>query len=144
MTMEDATKIFYINIEIRNIKLELARLQERKNNRSFSRALHYSGMPKGNGIIDTMTESDRLIDEEAQLMDMLRYSLKRLQVERLKIEKLLMAEPDAEMRLILRLRCVNNMTWQEIGDEIGMNRTTVSRKFYSYFEKNESCTQCTS
>lgn len=133
MTMDDATKIYYINIEIRNLQQEMARLKEAKRNRSYSKALKYSGMPKGNGIIDTMTESDKLIDHEAQLEEMLRYSLKRLQVERMRMEKLLMDIPDAQMRLILRLRCVNNMTWQEIGDEIHASRMTVRRKWDEFW-----------
>ena len=60
-----------------------------------------------------------------ELEDMLNYSLRKLQIERKKFEKFLTTVEDSEMRLILRLRCMN------------MDRRTASRKFYDFFKKQK-------
>ena len=44
---------------------------------------------------------------------------------------------NSEMRLILRLRCINNMGWFDIGKELNMDRRTVSRKFYKFFKRQK-------
>lgn len=130
MTLEDANQIYYINKEIKAIRLDLIKLEE---NRTFSRAITYSDMPKGS-IRDTTEDIDDYLAEHQQLVDMLNYSLQKLQMERLKMERFLATVEDAELRLIVRLRCVNNMNWQEIGEEIGLHRTTVSKIFYSFWK----------
>lgn len=47
----------------------------------------------------------------------------------IEFEKFLKSVEDAETRTILRLRCINNMGWQEIGDRRHMDRTTYLRHF---------------
>lgn len=130
MTLEEASQIYYINKEIKAIKLDLVRLEE---NRTFSRTITYSDMPKG-GIRDTTEDIDDYLTEHQQLADALHYSLKKLQRERLKMEKFLTTIQDAELRLIIRLRCVNNMHWREIGEELNMSHTTAMRKFFIFWE----------
>lgn len=132
MTLEEASQIYYINKEIKKIQLDIEKLE---SSRTFSRAITYSDMPKGN-IRDTTEYIDDYLDERQQLQDMLRYSLQRLQKERLKMEKFLNTINDAEIRLIIRLRCVNGMNWREIGEEMGAHRTSVSKKFYDFWQKN--------
>lgn len=89
-------------------------------------------MPKRNSernIISDYTESAK------ELEDMLYYNLKKLQIKRKKIEEFLSSIEDAELRLIIRLRVVNNMSWEEIGAQLKMDRTTASKKFYKFFRK---------
>lgn len=132
LTFEEVSQIYYINKEIKAIKLDLAQLEER---RVFRKAITYSDMPKGYAKDFTEDIDDYLIKKQ-ELVDMLNYSLKKLQQERIKIEQFLTTINDAEIRLIIRLRCINNMSWREIGDEIGMERSWVSRKFYKFFSKS--------
>lgn len=132
MTLEEASQIYYINKEIKAIKRDLTKLEE---SRTFSRAITYSDMPKGS-IRDTTEDIDDYLAEHQQLVDMLNYSLQKLQMERLKMERFLTTVEDAELRLIIRLRCVNNMYWREIGAELNMNRTTAMRKFYDFWSQN--------
>lgn len=132
MTLEEASQIYYINKEIKAIKRDLTKLEE---SRTFSRAITYSDMQKGS-IRDTTEDIDDYLAEHQQLVDMLNYSLQKLQMERLKMERFLTTVEDAELRLIIRLRCVNNMYWREIGAELNMNRTTAMRKFYDFWSQN--------
>lgn len=133
MTVEEANQIFYINLEIKTLRLELARLEE---SRTYYQANKISDMPKGGRGKDVA--EDYLVEKQ-KIEDMLNYALRKLQIERERFEKFLQGVDDPEARLILRLRCVNNLKWEQIGEEIGMDRRTASRKFYGFFEK---CPQC--
>ena len=134
MTMEEASQIHYILEEIKVIQRELVKLQQNQN---FYKPNIISDMPRGGG--STESDVDRHLDQELQLRSMLKYSLEKLQKERRKFEEFLNEVEDPELRLILRLRCVNNMSWYEIGEQLGMDRRTASRKFFRYFER---CPQC--
>lgn len=134
MTFEEACQIYWINKEIKIIRQDLYRLEEKRNNRAYTKSIAYSDMPKGCGVSDPMVDVDELVDTERNLKEAIAYNLKQLQKERLKMELFLQDIPDAQMRLIIRLRCVNRLPWKEIGEKMGMDRTTASRKFYSYFK----------
>lgn len=89
-------------------------------------------MPKGNSEHDIFSD---YAEDIKTLEDMLHYNLKKLQMERKKMEEFLSSIEDAELRLIIRLRAVNNMNWESIGAKLGMDRRTASRKFYKFFRK---------
>lgn len=130
MTFEEASQIYYINLEIKALRLELAKIKEE---RQYYKPNIITDMPRGNG--DYVNTEDEYLAREQELEEMLNYALRKLQYERRKIERFLNTVEDAETRLILRLRCVNNMKWEDIGAEIGADRRTASRKFYNFFQK---------
>jgi len=134
MTLQEASQIHYINKEIKSIQLELADLEAE---RKYFKAAILSDMPKGRGEYRNPTYE--FLERQQELKDMLSYSLRKIQEERKKFEEFLRAVDDAEMRLILRLRCVSNMRWVDIGAAVGMDRRTASRKFYTFFQ---TCPQC--
>ncbi|MCL2866071.1 MAG: hypothetical protein FWE25_11110 [Lachnospiraceae bacterium] len=74
------------------------------------------------------------INKEVELLE---ESLQKAYQEREQLEKLVEKIQDPEIRVIVRLRCINNVGWQEIGEEIGMDRRTASRKYYDFFGKQE-------
>lgn len=129
VTFEEASQIYYINKEIKRIQLDLAELEQA---RTFYKPIRMDGMPRGSS---TGTAEDRYLEEKELLEDELNYALRKLQYERRKIERFISEIEDAEIRLIVRLRCINNMNWESIGREIGVERTTVSKKFYKFFER---------
>ena len=118
------------------IQQELTKLQQDRN---FYKPNIISDMPRGGGSAES--DVDRHLEQELRLRGMLKYSLEKLQEERRKFEEFLDGVEDPELRLILRLRCVNNLSWHEIGEQLGMDRRTASRKFFGYFER---CPQCPS
>lgn len=132
MTIEQAGQIYYINKEIKRLQLELAELEA---GRTYYKPVVMSDMPKGGGEYRNIT--DDYLEKKVRIQDMLDYSLERLFVARQQFEEFLQTVDDAEMRLILRLRCINNMTWGEIGDEIGFEQSTVSKKFYRFFKNSK-------
>ena len=128
MTVEEINNIYYINKEIEQIQKELYDLKTK----NFYKSNILTGMPKGNSEHDIFSD---YAEDIKTLEDMLHYNLKKLQMERKKMEEFLSSIEDVELRLIVRLRAVNNMKWEEIGAELGMERTTVSKKFYKFFRK---------
>ncbi len=128
MTVEEISNIYYINKEIEHIQRELYDLKTK----NFYKSNVLTGMPKGNSERDIFSD---YAEDIKTLEDMLHYSLKKLQTERKKIEKFLSSIEDVELRLIIRLRAVNNMNWEEIGAQLKMDRTTASKKFYKFFRK---------
>ncbi|MCI8824720.1 MAG: sigma-70 family RNA polymerase sigma factor [Lachnospiraceae bacterium] len=128
MTVEEINNIYYINKEIEKIQKELYDLR----NKNFYGKNILTGMPKGNWDDDIFSDYAEDIKTHE---DMLHYNLKMLYVERKKMEEFLASIEDAELKIIIRLRAVNNMKWEEIGEELGMDRRTASRKFYKFFKK---------
>lgn len=127
ITFEDLNQIYYINKEIESLYRELTELKEQ----SLIKSATVSDMPKGGERKDLLVEHT---NDVLEIENMIRYSLAKLKRTRRKVEKFLDTVEDSETRLIIRLRCINNMTWDEIGAEMGMNRRTASRKFYGYLK----------
>ena len=127
MTIEEINGTYYINKEIARIQDELYNLK----NKNFYKGNTITGMPKGRSENDIFSD---YAEDIRTLESMLQYSLKKLQLERKRVEEFLNTIKDPEMRLIIRLRAVNNMNWEEIGAELGMDRRTASRKFYNFFK----------
>lgn len=131
MTYEEAMEIYYIKAEIKSLQKEL---QQHEESRRYYKTVILTDMPKGRG--QNKNSTDEYLIKEQNLKDMLRYSLNMLQNELIRFEEFLKNIKNAEMRTVLRLRCINNMGWQEIGDEIGVDRTTASRMFRRFFAQN--------
>lgn len=128
VTFEDLISVHNINIEIKKVQEEIQRLREQ----NFFKPNIISDMPRGGIGKDMLVE---YVEESKHLDDILNYSLRKLQKKRAEIEEFICGIEDNETRLIVRLRCINNMDWIDIGTELGMDRRTASRKFYSYLEK---------
>ena len=132
MTIEDVSQVFYINKEIKSLQLEIASLEQKH---SYYKPNIITDMPRGGEGEDKSVE---YVDEKMLLEDMLEYSLQKLQKERKKVEVFLREIEDAEIRAIIRFRCVNNMKWEDVGFELGLERTTVSKKFYKFFKDSHN------
>lgn len=137
MTVEELSELYYINKEIEKIQRELIELREK----NFYKKPMLSDLPKGNKIID---ENLKYLEAMEQLEQQLNFSLLELQKKRMAAEEFLQTIKNAEDRLIVRLRVIDNMKWQEIADEIGLERTTVSKRFYKFFTiQNSHKSHCT-
>lgn len=128
MTLEEISGVYYTNKEIEGIQREMETL----HNKNFFKAVEMSGMPKGNSGKDMFTD---YTEKSITLEEMMQYNLKKLQEERKKVEAFIETIEDRELRVIIRLRTINNMKWEEIGESLGMDRRTAARKFYHFFDK---------
>lgn len=129
MTVEELSQIYYVNKEIKSLQRELAELKQK----NFYKPNIITDMPRGG---EAKEQNLEYVNDILMIEDLINYSLRKLQYERKRVEEFLGTIEDAELRLIMRLRVVNNMKWEDIGREIGMERTTVSKKFYKYFREH--------
>lgn len=110
---------------------ELANLKSK----SLIKGKQITGIPFGSGISDRTGELACLIKENEDLIEL---KLKELYIERNKMERYISTVSDADIRLIIRLRCINGMGWHEVGKEIGYDRTTVSKKFRKFLKDSHN------
>ena len=131
MTEKEARQIFFINKEIEQLKIDLKNLED---SRTYCKALTLSGIPSGR---NRKKQLDEFMIQRQQLEEMIKTAIKKRQKESIKFNKFLETIEDSEIRLILRLRCIENQSWEEIGQRCSMDRRTASRKYYGFFRKKK-------
>lgn len=134
MTREQAEQIYYIKKEINIIESEIRELER---GRTYLSGVTYSDMPKAAGQADSMAESDKYLDQEKALMEMLRHTKAQLLRSLMDMNRFLITIKDSEMRAILRLYCVEGWTWREIGQELHMHLSTANKKYYDFWKNIE-------
>lgn len=122
MTEKDLNQIHYINIEIKHIQDELNKLECR----SMVKGQEITGMPSVTGTSDKVGD---YATEKAELEMLLDMAIKKLYVERNRIERFLAMIQNADDRLLVRLRSVNCMSWYKIGDKLGIDRRTAQKRY---------------
>lgn len=115
MTEKDMGQMYYLNKEIERLNEELNWMECK----SMMKSPILTGMPFGGGVSDKTADYAVRIEEIKNLIDI---SVKKLLYTRAEIERFLQEIEDPELRLIIRLRSINHLGWQEIGEELGMDR----------------------
>ena len=77
---------------------------------------------------------DDLAAEIADLKAIIQLNLRKIQLERARLERYIGNIGDPEIRLIFRLRHINGMKWREIGPETNMDPATAFRKHKDYLK----------
>ena len=122
--MRGLNKIYYIKIEIEQIENEIKNLP-------IISSPQYTGMPHSTGVSNPI-ESFYLKREK--LIEKLDKKKAQLQEELIRIESIIDRITDADVRAIARLRYIDNMKWEDIGNKLHMERTTCSKKVRRYFK----------
>ncbi|MDD6735723.1 MAG: hypothetical protein PUE13_05360 [Clostridiales bacterium] len=82
---------------------------------------------------------DREIDswKHEDQINQISEKLEQLERTRREILSFIMSIDDPQTRLIFKLRCLNNLTWNAVADKVGgMNSEyTVKKRFYRYLDK---------
>lgn len=128
MTEKDMGQMYYLNKEIERLNEELNWMECK----SMMKSPILTGMPFGGGVSDKTADYAVRIEEIRNLIDI---SVKKLLYTRAEIERFLQEIEDPELRLIIRLRSINHLGWQEIGEELGMDRRTASRKYQKFCDE---------
>ncbi len=129
-TEKELNQLHYINKEIEVLKEQLDELKSR----SVIKGQEITGMPFVTGTSDKTACIAIAIREVEELYEI---KLRELYLVRGRIERYINTIEDAELRLIVRLRCINNMRWEDIGAEMSMDRRTASRKYYKFIRENK-------
>lgn len=127
MTEKELNQLHYLNIEIVHLKEEIMKLESE----SEVKAQVLTGMPYGGRLSDPTGNKGTELSENKMLLNL---NLARAEIEKNKLERFIASIKDSEMRIIIRLRHINSLTWEEIGEELHMDRRTASRKYLKFLK----------
>ena len=122
--MRGLNKLYYLKIDIENIKDEIRSLP-------IISSPSMSGMPHGTDISSPIMSY--VLKKEA-LIEKLNNKIAKYTEELIRIEDIIDKIDDVEIKAIARMRFIQNMRWEDIGDKIHLERTTCSKKLRKYLK----------
>ena len=125
--MKNLNKVYWLKKEIEQITDQIKEL-------SVYQGASFTGAPGGSN--NNTSPIERYVMKKERLMEKLQKKTDELVTEVMRIEVFIESIEDAELRVIARKRFLENKDWQVIGDEMYMDRTTVSRKMKKYLERD--------
>ena len=131
MSREELMRVYYLDREIAEWKEEIKRIRESV----LPKSVRFDATGGGGGRYrDMVAEAAGMIaDTERKI----KKKLLELEMARSEIIRYIMDIDDCQTRLIFKLRCLDNMTWNEVADRVGgMNSEySVKKRFYRYLQK---------
>ena len=124
--MKRLNKLYWLKKEIEQIEMQIKEL-------TVLSATAMSGMPSGGSVSSPV---EKFYDRLDKLQKRLQAKLNEYVAERERIEDYIESIEDVEVRVIARMRFIDNEDFQTIGNEMFMDRTTAYRKLKKYFEKD--------
>ena len=114
------------------LKKERTQIENQIKELTVLSAVAMSGMPGGANVSSPV---ERFNERLEQLREKLQRKCDEIIAETERIEEVIENIEDADVRVIARMRYVENMGFQAIGDELYIDRTTAYKKLKRYFEK---------
>ena len=122
--MTNLNKLYWIKKEIRQLENRIKEL-------TYLSAVSMNGMPKGSGVNSPV---EKLYDQIEKLKEKLDFKKANLIAEEERLEKILDTIEDDEVRVYARGRFIECKSYEQIGNENFVDRTTVSKKLRQYVE----------
>ena len=122
--MRGLNKLYYLKIDIENIKEEIKSLPTISSPQ-------ITGMPHGTEVSNPL--ETYLLKKEA-LIEKLNQKIEKYTDELIRIEGVIDRIDDIEVRAIARMRFIQNMKWEDIGEKMYLERTTCSKKLRKYID----------
>lgn len=122
--MRGLNKLYYLKIDIENIKEEIRSLP------TITSPL-LSDMPHGTDIGNPI---EQYFLKKEKLIEKLNQKIDKYTEELIRIENIIDTIDDIEIRTIARMRFIQNMKWEEIGEQMNYERTTCSKKLRKYID----------
>lgn len=116
MTKKELSQLYYLNREIEEQQRRLQELEES----ATSCTAHITGMPHGSGVADKIGKYAAEIADMRGLLDL---NLKKCFYELNRLNRYISSVEDSQMRMILSLRYINGLSWQQIAWSIGGGNT---------------------
>ena len=117
------------------LKREVKQIEEQIRELTILSAFEMSGMPSSNSVSSPVEQFYNRLDK---LRTKLAKAKGKVAKEMERLESYIEAVEDAEIRVLARMRYIDCMKYEDIGDEVHMDRRTVSRKLENYFGKEEN------
>ena len=128
MIREELNELYWLNKEVEDLQNRLQELEETcgVSSAKIDNEIHGSG-----GKSDPV---ERLTIKKIQLKNRIYETMLLILEEKEKIEKFIETIPDSKLRTIVRLRNIDLMTWEEIGNIMELDRKTVSKKYNDFIK----------
>lgn len=120
--MRGLNKLYYIKIDIENIKKEIESIPTISSPQ-------LTGMPHGSGISNPVVS---YVIKKEELIERLNQKIAKYTEELARIENIIDSIDDIEIRTIARMRFVLCLSWEEIGERVHLERTTCAKKLKKY------------
>ena len=134
--MRGLNKLYYLKIDIENIKDEIKSLPTISSPQM-------TGMPHGTDVSNPI---EKYFLKKEALIEKLNKKIEKYTEELIRIEDVIDKIDDVEVKAIARMRYIQCMKWEDIGDKIHLDRTNCARKLKKYIQDidtQQSCTQRT-
>ena len=125
--MKNLNKLYWI-------KKEIEQIEERMKELTVLSAVSFSGMPSGNAVSSPVEKFNERLDKLKRKLA-IKHAESLEEEERL--EKYIDTIEDVEIRVLARARFIECKSWQKIGDENYMDRTTAYKKLNKYIKERK-------
>lgn len=130
MTREELESIYCLKKELRMWQERLADLQA--DIALNGKVLDGMPFPNTNAITNpTEQKAIKLMEVDK----VIKGKISEIRMTIADIEQFILNIDDSEMRQIIEYRCVQCKKWEDIGDILGYDRTTVSKKYDAYLNE---------
>ena len=128
---QDLMKVYYIEIELAEWKEELQKMQETVVPKLFS-----GGKALGRKDVRRSRAEDAAISL-AEIEHKIQLKIAELERAKSEIITFIMGIDDPLFRVIIKLRCLDCLTWNQVADKLGGGNTeySVKKMFYRYLDK---------
>ncbi|MEW8994419.1 hypothetical protein [Clostridium sp.] len=132
MTKQELSQLYYLNREIEHLKDRITELECI----ATSSTSRITGMPHATDISDKV---GKYAAEIADLKELLDLNLKKCFYELNRLNRYIESIEDSQMRMILSLRYINGLSWQQVAFSIGEHDEQYPRRKHNVFlKKNQS------
>ena len=126
MTKKELKNLYYLKKEIKEQQKRLEELESLATNCTAK----ITGLPNGNGVSDKI---GNYTTEIADLKNLIEKNLEKCIEEHKKLTTFINNIEDSQLRLILTLRYIDHLTWQQIAFEMGCHDEQTPRKKHNKF-----------
>lgn len=126
MTKKELSQLYWLNREIEEEKRKLAELEVT----AADATAKITGLPHVTGAHDKVGDLAILIAEQRDLIDL---KVRQSVIEYNRLNRYIAGVEDAQMRMILSLRYVNGLSWQQVAFAIGETDEQYPRRKHNKF-----------
>lgn len=130
MTKQELSQLYYLNREIEHLKDRITELECI----ATSSTSRITGMPHTTDISDKVS---KYAAEIADLKELLDLNLKKCFYELNRLNRYIESIEDSEMRMVLSLRYINGLSWQQVAFSIGEHDEQYPRRKHNKFLKQK-------
>ena len=116
------------------LKQEKAQIENQIKELTVLSAVSMSGMPSGSNISSPVERFNIRLE---QLKEKLQKKCAEILEETERIEEYIENIEDADIRVMARMRFIENKTFQTIGDELYVDKSTAYKKLKQFFTDNQ-------